>query len=379
MKQLFDSLGKLQYGSLELTTPEGEVRLFKGPKPGPEAHAKLYDWGVMERILRRGDIGMGETYIEGLWDTDDLEALMTMFTLNLDHIEHYAHGTVMNRLMFCLVNYWLRRNSKRGSALNIKKHYDVGNAFYRLWLDESMTYSAALYENMPRSLEHAQQAKYGRILEKLAGHENVLEIGCGWGGFAEAAASRGHRLTGITISPSQHEIASARVAGKADIRLQDYRDLKGNFDAIVSIEMFEAVGLRYWAEYFKTLRRNLSESGKALIQTITIRDDMFNDYIRRSDFIRTYTFPGGMLPSMTAFRQEAAKAGLKCKEVFNFGKDYAKTLSEWLSRFDQQKDAIMRLGYDEAFIRSWRFYLALCIGGFAAARTDVVQVELVRA
>ncbi len=376
-RRFMEALSRLHYGELTLHTPDGAVHQIKGKEPGYKAHAVIHEWTVVDALLSRGDIGMGETYIEGLWDSDDLETLIKLLTQNLDYVEHYAHGNVLNRMMFFVANYWLRRNSKRGSKSNIRKHYDVGNDFYKLWLDESMTYSSALYQQQKLSLESAQQAKYGRILGKLEkSHENILEVGCGWGGFAEAAVNKGHGLTGITISPSQFEIAKQRTNGKANIKMQDYRDTKGQFDAIVSIEMFEAVGERYWPTYFKMLKSNLKEGGKAVVQTITIRDDMFKEYRVRSDFIRTYTFPGGMLPSIQVFREEAMKAGLACREMFCFGKDYARTLSEWLKRFDKQQPEIRKLGYDETFIRNWRFYLALCIGGFDAARTDVMQVEM---
>jgi cyclopropane-fatty-acyl-phospholipid synthase len=366
-------------GTLTLTTPDGAVHRCRGDLPGPQASWQIHSWQVVALLASRGDIGLGEAYAAGLWDTDDLEALFCLFIENLDSLERYADGSVLSRLWFRLLNHGLRRNSLAGSSRNIRAHYDVGNQFYRLWLDESMTYSSALYANPAMPLEQAQHAKYGRILERLQGSGRLLEIGCGWGGFAEAAAGEGRHVTGLTISPSQQAYATERLGHKADIRLQDYRHSSGVFDAVVSIEMFEAVGTRYWKEYFSTLKARLAHEGKAVVQTITIRDELFDAYRKRSDYIRHYVFPGGMLPSVAAFREAAGRAGLQCREVFAFGQDYARTLREWLQRFDARQAEIRALGYGDAFIRSWRLYMAMCAASFACARTDVVQVELAHA
>jgi cyclopropane-fatty-acyl-phospholipid synthase len=371
------AIGGLEHGTLHFVTPNGEETTIRGVQSGPEARFTIHNWDVLRRIMARGDIGLGEEYIAGSWDTDSVEALVSLFLLNLDHLENFSNGNFLNRMSFVLHNALVRRNSVAGSARNIKAHYDVGNDFYRLWLDRSMTYSSALYNGTDR-LEEAQQNKYGRILGKLLRpRSSVLEIGCGWGGFAERAASLDHRVTGLTISPAQHAFATKRLNGAAEIRLEDYRKSTGSFDNIVSIEMFEAVGEHYWPQYFAVIAERLKRGGRAIIQTITIRDDLFAGYRRRSDFIRHYVFPGGMLPSLGRFREEAERAGLKFAEAFSFGKDYARTLREWSGRMQTCRDEIMALGHDQHFLRNWEFYLGICAAAFQVARTDVVQVELV--
>jgi cyclopropane-fatty-acyl-phospholipid synthase len=373
------AIGSLEHGSLEFIAPNGEVTLCKGTHPGPQARFKINDWQVLRRIMARGDIGLGEEYIAGAWETDNVEKLISLFLLNLDHFEDFSDGNFFNRLGFVIHNALVRRNSVSGAARNIKDHYDVGNDFYSLWLDPSMTYSSALYAGTDE-LYRAQQNKYERILSKFEQpRASVLEIGCGWGGFAERAAADAHHVTGLTISPAQHAFATRRLDGAADIRLEDYRKSKGSFDNIVSIEMFEAVGEHYWPAYFATVAERLKRGGRAIIQTITIRDELFEGYRTRSDFVRHYVFPGGMLPSLARFREEAEKAGLKFVEAFGFGKDYARTLREWLVRMQDQEGAIKALGHDQHFLRNWEFYLGICAATFAVSRTDVVQVELASA
>jgi cyclopropane-fatty-acyl-phospholipid synthase len=373
------AIGSLEYGTLEFIAPNGEVTLCKGVHPGPSARFHIHEWDVLRRIMARGDIGLGEEYIAGSWDSDSVENLVSLFLLNLDHFDDFSDGNLINRIGFVIHNAFVRRNSISGSARNIKDHYDVGNDFYSLWLDKSMTYSSALY-NGTADLYSAQQNKYERILSKFQSPKaNVLEIGCGWGGFAERAAADNHNVTGLTISPAQHKFAAARLNGAADIRLEDYRRANGVFDNIVSIEMFEAVGEHYWPAYFATVAERLKRGGRAVIQTITIKDELFAGYRTRSDFVRHYVFPGGMLPSLTRFREEAEKAGLKFVGAFGFGKDYARTLREWLVRMQGQESAIKALGHDQQFLRNWEFYLGICASTFEVARTDVVQVELVKA
>ena len=373
------ALAGLEYGTLEFIAPNGEVTLAKGVHPGPDARFHIHDWDVLRRIMARGDIGLGEEYIAGSWDTDSVERLVSLFLLNLDRFENFSDGNLLNRLGFVIHNALVRRNSISGSARNIKAHYDVGNDFYSLWLDKSMTYSSALY-NGAADLYRAQQNKYERIVSKFhRAKASVLEIGCGWGGFAECASAGGHHVTGLTISPAQHKFAANRLAGAADIRLEDYRRCRGSFDNIVSIEMFEAVGEHYWPQYFSVIAKRLKRGGRAVIQTITIRDELFGGYRTRSDFIRHYVFPGGMLPSLGRFRQEAERAGLKFAGAFGFGQDYARTLREWLVRMQAQESAIRALGHDQQFLRNWEFYLGICAATFEVARTDVVQVELINA
>jgi cyclopropane-fatty-acyl-phospholipid synthase len=374
------ALGKLDAGTLEFVAPNGEVTVARGAHPGPSARFAIKDWDVLRRIMARGDIGLGEEYIAGSWTTDSVENLVSLFLINLDHFDDFSDGNLINRIGFVIHNALVRRNSVAGSSRNIKAHYDVGNDFYSLWLDKSMTYSSALYQGTDE-LYRAQQNKYERILSKFTEKKaDVLEIGCGWGGFAERASADSHHVTGLTISPAQHGFATARLANtSAEIRLQDYRLCKGQFDNIVSIEMFEAVGEHYWPAYFHTVAQRLKRGGRAIIQTITIGDEYFDGYRTRSDFIRHYVFPGGMLPSLQRFREEAEKAGLKFAGAFGFGKDYARTLREWLVAMQAQEPAIKALGHDDNFLRNWEFYLGICAATFAVARTDVVQVELVNA
>ena len=373
------AIARIDTGTLTFVAPDGEETVVRGDKPGPVARFQIQDWEVLRRILARGDIGLGEEYIAGAWQSDNVENLISLFLLNLDKLENFSHGNFLNRLGFVIHNALVRRNSIAGSARNIQDHYDVGNDFYQLWLDRSMTYSSALYAGTDE-LYRAQQNKYERILSKFEKpRASVLEIGCGWGGFAERAAASEHHVTGLTISPAQHDFAKRRLNGAADIRLEDYRKCKGQFDNIVSIEMFEAVGEHYWPQYFSCVAERLKRGGRAIIQTITIRDDLFDGYRSRSDFIRHYVFPGGMLPSLARFRGEAEKAGLKFAGAFAFGQDYARTLREWSCRMQEKKEEIMGLGHDEYFLRNWEFYLGICAAAFHVARTDVVQVELANA
>ena len=363
------------HGSLTIITPEGHRHRFGTGRP--EAEMEIHDWSAIAAFAARGDIGLGEAYIDGLWDSPDIDALTQLAFANEDAFAGHLHGSLWNRAMFLVTDRLMRRNSRRGSARNIKAHYDVGNDFYRLWLDESMTYSSALFDCGSDSLETAQARKYQRLLDATAaGDGRTLEIGCGWGGFAEAAANDGRDLTAITISPAQKAFAEARLGGRGRIDLRDYRDVQGKFDSIVSIEMIEAVGERYWPTYFKKIKSSLADSGAAALQAITVKDEIFADYRRRSDFIRHYTFPGGMLLAPAQIRKQAARAGLEAHNMFHFGQDYAETLRRWTRRFEEAAPKIRALGYSEGFLRSWRFYLDICAAAFSTGRTDVVHVEL---
>ncbi len=375
----------LDHGSLEVTTPRGRVLNFRGKHPGIAANLQLADWQMVRQTFLRGDIGFCEGYIEGTWTTRDLPQFFIFALENMRAMGGFFDGAWWQRAWFTLNNTILRGNTRSGSRANIMAHYDLGNDFYKLWLDETMTYSSALYEGEEgRSLAEAQRAKYRRILGhlNLAPGNKVLEIGCGWGGFAEEALRAGQSSVGLTLSPSQRAWAMERLrpqetdATKADIRLQDYRDVEGQFDGIVSIEMLEAVGERYWPQYFSGINRLLKPKGRAVIQVITILDEEFARYRRSGDFIRQYVFPGGMLISPSRFREEAAKAGLRVVEDFSFGQDYARTLRAWLERFDAAEAEIRAQGFDDAFLRLWRLYLSMCIGSFTVGRTDVVQYTL---
>ncbi len=377
-RTVFRMLEKLDNGRLEVRLPDGASALFGEGEPGVVLH--VHDEAMFGRVLARGDIGLAEAYLDGQWDSPDITALLGLLARNREALKKAVYGS-WRQLLAARVRHWLNRNSRAGSRRNIMAHYDLGNDFYRLWLDDTMSYSAAIYhEADDGSLRGAQQAKYGRILDRLQARagERVLEIGCGWGGFAEMAAARGIDITGLTLSPAQLAWAQARVPG-ADLRLQDYRDLNERFDHVVSIEMFEAVGERWWPSYFETLAASLKPGGKAVVQSITIHDALFADYRKGTDFIQQYIFPGGMLPSRSAFRAQAAKAGLKVSDEFAFGHDYARTLAEWRSSFEQRWPEIQKLGFDDTFRRLWRMYLCYCEAGFLAGNIDVVQFELTHA
>ena len=380
---LYRLLAGLRAGRLELTTPDGRVLDFSGAGPGPHATLRLADWQVCSDILLRGDIGLAEAWIAGRAGCDDLAQLLLLAALNEQAVEQAIHGRWWATLAYRL-RHWLRANSRAGSRRNIHAHYDLGNDFYRLWLDPTMTYSSALFEGrLSRPLAEAQAAKYARILRELGAEsgDHILEIGCGWGGFAEHAARAGCRVTGITISAAQLEFARARIvraglADRVDLQLRDYRDLDGCYDHAVSIEMFEAVGERYWPGYFAALRERLRRGGRAVVQSITIAEAKFERYRSGTDFIQQYIFPGGMLPSKTVFTAEAARQGLAVTGVQAFGPDYAETLARWHRAFDRAAEEVRALGFDERFMRTWRFYLAYCEAGFRSGATDVVQARL---
>lgn len=374
VKQDFlDRCAQISVGSLTLKTPEGEVLRFG--QGAPEAEMQIRDWAVVTALAARGDIGLGETYVAGLWDSPDIDTLIQLALLNMDAFGSFAYPSMLQGLKFRLVDRVMRANSPTGAARNIKAHYDVGNEFYQLWLDPGMTYSSALFDQPGLDLQQAQARKNARVLDRLSG-DSLLEIGCGWGGFAEAAAERGHDVTGITLSPSQKGYADARLDGHARIELRDYRDQTGTFDNIVSIEMIEAVGEKYWPSYFGTLKARLAETGTAVIQAITVSDDYFPIYRNSSDFIRQHTFPGGMLLSDGVIADQAALAGLRVSDTLAFGQDYAKTCRIWAQRLREAGPKVYKLGYDEGFLRSWLYYLDICAASFATGQTDVVQVEL---
>ena len=383
---LFRLLSQLHRGSIELRCPDGRKLSFAGKNPGPHAALTLHDWSVCGDMLSRGDIGLAEAWIAGRADSSDLMQLLLLGALNEQAIEQAIHGRWWATLAYRM-RHWLRPNSRRGSRKNIHAHYDLGNDFYRLWLDSGMTYSSALFEgDTTRDLADAQAAKYARILRALDARpgQHILEVGCGWGGFAEQAARAGCRVTGITISPAQLEYAQQRIiaAGlqdRVELKLLDYRDLEGQFDHLVSIEMFEAVGENYWPGYFAMLRDRLRPGGRAVVQSITIADAKFERYRSGTDFIQQYIFPGGMLPSPGRFREVAATQGLAVTEMHDFGLDYAETLRHWHERFNSVASQVQAQGFDERFMRTWRFYLAYCEAGFRARATDVTQALLTHA
>ena len=383
-RAVFRLLQSLSVGTLDVQMPDGSQARF-GSSPEPRAAIRLVDWSVCGAALKSGDIGFAEAFIDGRWTTPDLVALLELFIANRDAIERVIYGTWWGALAY-RVKHLLNRNSRAGSRTNIHAHYDLGNPFYRLWLDETMNYSAALFAgDDATNLPDAQHAKVRRALRECGIGEGgrLLEIGCGWGALAEmATAEFGARVTGVTLSTEQLEYARARLSARglghrADLRLQDYRDIAdGPYDAIASIEMFEAVGREYWDSFFATMSAQLKPGGKACIQTITIRDDLFDRYVRSTDFIQQYIFPGGLLPSASAFRAEAAKAGFEVVNELAFGRDYAETLRRWRVRFLARERDVLALGFDARFMKIWEFYLAYCEAAFATGNTDVVQFTL---
>jgi cyclopropane-fatty-acyl-phospholipid synthase len=379
-------LERLQIGRLDFHGPDGVWRHFGNDDTGPHAQVALHDWRVMGDVLKRGDIAFAEAWMRRAWDTPDLPALLKLLVANREIIARALHGSVLGRLPD-RIRHLLRRNSRAGSRDNIHAHYDIGNAFYQLWLDPSMTYSSALFSgDATQTLEQAQAAKYARVLDQLqlTPGARVLEIGCGWGGLAEAGAQRGLRMDGVTLSTEQLDYARARLADATPqprLELCDYRDLdriapEQGYDGIASIEMFEAVGEAYWPGFFRTLGRHLKPGARACIQTITIADDLFDDYRCGTDFIQRYIFPGGMLPSRAAFIAQARAAGLEVVAEHAFGPDYARTLALWRERFTAQLETVRAQGFDDRFVRLWTFYLAYCEAGFSQGSTNVLQFTL---
>jgi len=380
-------LNKLQAGTLTVHTPDGATHHATGAVQ-PELNATLHvqDWSVFSATMRAGDIGFAEGFIAGEWTTPHLPDLLRLLLANRNVIEKALYGSWWGSLLH-RIQHVLNRNTRRGSRRNISAHYDLGNAFYTLWLDETMNYSSAWFEgDHTKPLAQAQAAKLRRAIAATGVQpgQRLLEIGCGWGAVAESAATDGIDVVGLTLSTEQLAWARARlvhagVAQHADLRLQDYRDVPdGPFDAVVSIEMFEAVGREYWDAYFQTVHQQLKRGGKACVQAIVIRDDLFERYAGSADFIQRYVFPGGMLPSTALFVQHAQAAGLRVTDRLAFGTDYAETLRRWRHAFIARLDDVRRQGFDERFIRLWEFYLAYCEAAFDAGNTDVVQFTLQR-
>ena len=374
--RFLETLNHIEYGSLTVTTPDGKTMSYQGPQTGADAHFVVQDWRAITALASSGDIGLAEGYRDGWWSSDDLVELFYFGLQNESALNKYIYGGVFARVAAKLA-YLFTQNTLKGSRKNIHAHYDLGNDFYKLWLDQTMTYSSAIFQDQNDDLEKAQHSKYDRIINRLGASGRVLEIGCGWGGFAERALqTRDYAIKGLTISNEQHAFATERLGQKAEIALEDYRLQTGRYDNIVSIEMFEAVGENYWPLYFNKLKSLLAGNGKALVQTITIGEDYFDRYRQGGDAIRTFIFPGGMLPSPKRFEEESVKAGFKLTDAFAFGQDYARTLELWLERFEERLGEVRALGFDEKFIRMWRFYLTSCIASFKIGRTNVMQMEL---
>ncbi|MFM7332351.1 MAG: class I SAM-dependent methyltransferase [Brachymonas sp.] len=382
-------LQRLKHGSLTVQLPDGSVQHFgqSSQQASVQAHLHLHNWQVCSAALKSGDIGFAESYIAGDWSTSNLTQLLRVFVANRREVEDVIYGTWLGRLAY-RIKHLLNRNTKANSQKNIHAHYDLGNAFYELWLDESMSYSSAWFEgDYDKPMIHAQHAKVRRAL-RLAGvkaYDRVLEIGCGWGGLAEIAAKEfDANVTGVTLSTEQLAFAQKRMdrigrAAHADLRLQDYRDIADQpFDAICSIEMVEAVGREYWPQYFETVARLLKSGGRACIQAITIDDSLFERYVKSTDFIQQYIFPGGCLPSPSEFRKAAQAAGLQVVDELAFGLDYAETCRRWRADFLKKREQILPLGFDEPFMRTWEFYLAYCEAAFEERNIDVMQFTLLK-
>ncbi|WP_299717645.1 cyclopropane-fatty-acyl-phospholipid synthase family protein [Tardiphaga sp.] len=377
---------KLRSGTLDVTLPDGRQVRLGGVEPGPAASMTIYGYGFASRLVNGGDIGVAEAYLHGEWDTPDLTQFLYLFCVNHDLIQAMLGDNPMMRFVQ-IVRHWFNRNTRRQAKRNIYAHYDIGNAFYSAWLDPSMTYSSAIFEDGTQDLTAAQNNKYRRLAEAIdlqPGHK-VLEIGCGWGGFAEYAAKNyGAHVTGLTISREQRDFAQKRIqdaglTGQVEIKFQDYRDERGQYDRIASIEMIEAVGEQFWPQYFSQLRDRLLPGGLVGIQAITIQDKFFQAYRREVDFIQRYVFPGGMLPSPEILKSLGDKFGVPVVRERIFGLDYAKTLATWRDNFRAAWPSLTPLGFDDRFRRLWEYYLAYCEAGFLSGNIDVRQVVFAKA
>lgn len=377
------AFAKAQYGSLHFVAPDGAAHDFKGPEAGFAADLTLHNGQALNSLLAEGEKGFAASYGAGGWDSHNLPALLSWGLQNAASLEKFFYGRPLYALLTRLKHLFVT-NTRAQSIKNVLAHYDLGNEFYGLWLDKSMTYSCALFEDDPsRTLEEAQTAKYNRILGKLnlkPGAE-ILEIGCGWGGFAEIAAKQSFRVKGLTLSNAQAAFATERLARQsldklASIHLTDYREIEGQYDGIASIGMFEHVGQEWWPAYFHTVRRCLKLGATAMVQSIILKDEDFERLKGHYGVIEETIFPGGMLSSRRRFVEAAEKAGLSVKETFTFGPNYARTLREWMRRFEAQREKVKSLGHDEKFIRLWRFYLSACIASFETGRSSVMQAEL---
>ena len=378
---------RLRYGAIRFILPDGRNLVFSGAEETQSQGVVIVrDFAFARRSILGGDIGFFESYADGQWDSPNVADVLYVFARNADYVKDAFAKTPLIALFERLRNNFVNRNTRAGSRRNIMAHYDLGNAFYEKWLDRTMTYSSARFGEGARNLAAAQTNKYRTLARSidLRQGEKVLEIGSGWGGFAEFAAKEcGASVTGLTISPAQLDYARARIqreglGERVEFKLLDYRDASGAFDKVASIEMFEAVGREYWPAYFAKVRELLKPGGAAGIQTITIADRFFDRYSRSSDFIKRFVFPGGMLPSESALRNEVRKAGLVWQGAAAFGQDYAATLAEWRRRFLAAWDDIVAMGFDDKFKKLWQFYLSYCEAGFRAATTDVMQIRLAR-
>ena len=381
--QVFDMASDMNSGRLDFALPDGRIFRAEGKNAGPVAQVDIHNPEVFARLIREGDLGFSDAYLEHWWSTPDLQAFMDWVHADNDDLYDGFPGMGLVRF-YEKLRFWLQSNSKRQARKNISHHYDLGNDFYGLWLDETMTYSSALFTSGQESLEAAQIAKYASMVDQMGVKEgdHVLEIGCGWGGFAEyAAKERGLKVTGLTISKEQLEYSKKRIESKGlqdkvNIKLQDYRDEKGRYDGIASIEMFEAVGQKYWPVYFETIKNCLHPGRQATLQIITVQDSRWEVYQRGVDFIQKYIFPGGMLPSPNALKAEVQNAGLSVVKSKEFGLSYSQTLRRWHDVFNAKWDQAAALGFDDRFRRMWNFYLTSCAATFESGNCDVTQITI---
>ena len=381
--RVFDLVGKLNSGRVDFILPDGRRFRAEGSKPGPVAEVKINNPDVFARLVREGDLGFCDAYLDGWWTTPDLQAFMDFIHADNDDMYDGFPGMALVRA-WEKARFWFQSNTKRQALKNISYHYDLGNDFYSLWLDDTMTYSSALFNTSQESLEKAQIAKYASMVDQMGVKpgDHVLEIGCGWGGFAEyAAKERGLKVTGLTISKEQLDYANKRIkskglSDKVNLKLQDYRDETGVYDGVASIEMFEAVGEKYWPVYFDKIKQCLKPGKQATLQIITIQDARWEVYRKSVDFIQKYIFPGGMLPSPSVLRKEVHRAGLSVQHSIEFGKSYSQTLRRWFEVFNNKWDNISAMGFDDRFRRMWNFYLTSCAATFESGNCDVTQITL---
>ena len=382
---VFDVASRIPRGRIDMILPDGRHFCAQGKDAGYVAELRIHNVDLFARLIREGDLGFSEAYMDGWWSTPDLQAFMDLVHDDAEEMYDGFPGQAFVRA-YERLRFLMQSNSKRQARKNISYHYDLGNEFYGLWLDDTMTYSSAKFETGHENLEAAQTLKYASMIDEMGAQagDHVLEIGCGWGGFAEyAAKERGIKVTGLTISEEQFKFAKERIekAGLADMvtfKLQDYRDETGIYDGIASIEMFEAVGEKYWPVYFETLRARLKPGKNATLQIITVADARWDVYKRGVDFIQKYIFPGGMLPSPTMLRQQVEKAGLKVAHSVEFGESYSQTLRRWHDDFNDKWDQVAALGFDDRFRRMWNFYLTSCAGTFHSGNCDVTQITVTR-
>jgi len=383
--KVFDIAKRINRGRIDFVLNDGRTFRAEGAYPGPVTALHIHNVDAFARLMREGDLGFCDAYIEGWWSTPDLQAFLDFLRSDNDVLYDGFPGMTFVRV-YERMRHWMNRNTRTQAKKNISFHYDLGNDFYGLWLDETMTYSSALFRTGQESLEAAQTAKYASMVDQMGAQpgDHVLEIGCGWGGFAEyAAKERGLTVTCLTISQEQYNFAKERIekAGLSDkvtFKMQDYRDETGAYDGIASIEMFEAVGEKYWPAYFDTVRERLKPGKSATLQIITLAEERFESYRKGVDFIQKYIFPGGMLPSPGALRREVHQAGMEFLFSLEFGESYSQTLRRWHETFNKKWQDVQALGFDDRFRRMWNFYLTSCAAAFHSGNCDVTQITIRR-